>query len=245
MPGGAPMPDRRPGNGLPLFALTLLAGGVVAAVSVCADPPPDRRDFAGLYPQPFGELGDWLHTGLVEPLGAGAYVFLVGWVTVSIALIRGRRWSVWLMRIAGWALLTGCAALVADWIGPERISGPVAGSGGSVGAFASLWLDAHFQRAGAILVLVGAAWLGVLLTADHVVMPLFRFVRDSLAIVWRLLRLLLARRPKSEVRTKRDRDVSVRHFDRPVTTDTVVISHTPIPDDEPVPKLRLSYELPP
>ncbi|HJZ90291.1 MAG TPA: DNA translocase FtsK [Gemmataceae bacterium] len=241
------MPDRRPGNGLPLFALTLLAGGLTAAVSVFAYPPPDRPDLPGLYPRPFDDFGDWLRRALVEPLGAGVYVFLFGWLTIALSLLRGRRWLVWLMRVTGWAVLTSCGALIADWIGPERIGGPVAGSGGSVGAFASFWLDAHFQRPGSILILITATAFGVLLAADRVVMALFRLVRGIGAIFARVVWSILTWRPEIRPATRPGKAVTGNRpeSDGPVSPDTVVISHTPIADDEPAPKLRLSYELPP
>src|SRR4051812_37700786 len=121
------MPDRPAGTGLPLFALTVLAGGLAVGASVVAFPPPGRPSLQGLYPQPFGEVGAALREALVEPLGAGAWMFVLGWLAVGITLLRRRRLMA-LARVAGWAVLTGCACLAADWIGPEALPGPLAGS---------------------------------------------------------------------------------------------------------------------
>src|SRR5262249_54874217 len=127
------MPDRRAGNGLPLFALTLFCSGVAAAIGVLSSPPPERPDLPGLYPQPLGELGYELRSGLVDPLGAAVYVFIAGWIIVAVGMLRCRKWPAWSRRATGWILLTATAALAADWIGPDRLGGPVTGSGGAGG----------------------------------------------------------------------------------------------------------------
>src|SRR5262245_46381683 len=170
------MPDRRAGNGIPWFAVTILLTGLAAAVAVLAFPPTGRPSLPGLYPQPFDEVGADLREAIVEALGAGAWVFLLGWLSIGFSRLRGRPWLPWLGRVLGWALLTASTCVMADWIGPDRLPGPLPGSGGSVGAFAALWLDAHLQRAGT-LVLVAAALLGLFLAADRVVLCLLRSLR--------------------------------------------------------------------
>jgi len=244
------MADKRPAGELPLFALTLIVCGLVALAAVCADPPADQRTLYGLYSQPFGELGDDLRSALVEPLGAGVYVLLFGWLVVACSILRGRRWLTWTMRVVGWIMLTACASLVADWIGNTNIPSPLTGSGGSIGAFANFWLDTKFERTGSILVLIAASSLGVWLAADHAIMAGIRFIRMMGRTVERGLKSLFAWRTVDlEIMVHKEANHSIPKLaavaEVPVTTDTVVISHTPVPDDEPARRpTRTSYELP-
>src|SRR5262245_56076655 len=115
------MPDRPAGKGLPLFALTVLAGGLVFGVASAAFPRAGQRSLPGLYPHPFSVVGAGLREAVVDPLGAGAWTFVLGWLAVGVALVRRRRRLTIAARIAGWALLTGCTCLLADRIGPDRL----------------------------------------------------------------------------------------------------------------------------
>jgi DNA segregation ATPase FtsK/SpoIIIE, S-DNA-T family len=250
------MPDRPAGTGFPLFALTVLFSGLAVATALGAYPPPGRPSLPGLYPQPFGEAGGNLREILVEPLGSGAWVFVLGWLAVGVSLLRCRRLAS-LARAVGWAILTGCACLIADWIGPDDLPGPLTGPGGSVGAFASVWLDARFERAGAILVLIAGALLGVVLAADSVVRWALRavrwagrLVRGGGRAVGRMVRSLFKRHPARAKRKRVVGEVPIRARDAgsegPTSPETVVITKTPLPDDLPLPKPSLlSYELPP
>src|SRR5437660_82338 len=123
------MPDRPAGNGLPLFALTVLAGGLVIGAAVGAFPPPGHPSLPGFYPQPIPGVGNVLREAVIEPLGAGAWVFVSGWIAVGLSLLR-RRPLTSLVRVVGWGVLTGCGCLVADWIGPDVLPGPITGRGG-------------------------------------------------------------------------------------------------------------------
>jgi DNA segregation ATPase FtsK/SpoIIIE, S-DNA-T family len=241
------MSARRAGNGLPLFATTILAAGLAAAVCVGAQAPADYPGLPGYYPQPFGPVGDDVRTALVAPLGAGVYVFLVGWLTVAVSLFRGRRWLLWSARTTGWAVLTACGCLIADWVGPADIAGPVSGPGGSVGALIAFRLADTFTRTGAILVLIAATGFGVLFAADHVVMGIVRFIRGVGRLVQRTVSAVITRRPRTiEIpMVAEPEDRRVRLADEPVSPETVVISHTPVPNDESTPRPRLfAYELP-
>src|SRR5829696_6706477 len=99
------MPDRPSGTGLPLFALTVLLGGLVVGATVLATPPANHPSIPGLYPQPIPNVGDDLRRAVVEPLGAGAWVFVFGWLAVGVSLLR-RRLLRSLARLLGWILLT-------------------------------------------------------------------------------------------------------------------------------------------
>jgi DNA segregation ATPase FtsK/SpoIIIE, S-DNA-T family len=250
------MADRPAGTGLPLFALTVLAGGLAVATAVVAAPTPGRPSLPGFYPQPLPGLGSDLRETIVEPLGAGAWVFAVGWLAVGVSLFR-RRWLKSMVRVVGWAVLTACSCLVADWIGLERLPGPLTGSGGSVGAFAAVRLDAHFSRSEAIVLLIAAAMFGLLLAAGLLVR---RVGRIAVALGRVVVRLALrvgrgavrgARAPfgRREVSPRRQRAAaqpSIRSVpsDGPVSPETVVITKTPVTGELARPSL-LSYELPP
>jgi DNA segregation ATPase FtsK/SpoIIIE, S-DNA-T family len=261
------MPDRRAGNGLPLFGLTILLSGLAVGAVVLAFPATGRPSLPGLYPQPFGEAGADLREALIEPLGAGVWMFLLGWLAVGVSRLRGRRLLPWLGRVLGWVVLTACSCVVADWIGPDRLPGPLTGSGGSLGAFAAIWLDGHFQRIGAILILAAGSLLGITLAADFVVRRVARFLR---AVARRLVRLLAAvgrgviwlvravvrRRANRPVKVKPAfaDGVPIRHQSAPpvaadvgpMSPETVVITKTPLPGEVALPKSSfLSYELPP
>src|SRR4051812_49297776 len=120
-----PKPRRR----LDAVALTLFAAGGLLAAAVGSY----RRLGGG--PNLFGEPGDAAAEYLVEPLGWAAVVFLVGWFVLAGLLAVNRSWGRFTVRLTGWALLTVCAAVAADWLGPPLPMASVAGRGGSVGAF--------------------------------------------------------------------------------------------------------------
>src|SRR5262245_7122973 len=265
------MPDSRMGNGLPWFALTLLACGLAAAAVVGAYPPATHPGLPGLYPQPLGPLGDALRSDLVDPLGAAVYVFLFGWLAVAVAMLRRRGPFYWGSRAVGWTVVTACAAVGADWIGPARLPGPVAGCGGSVGAAISFWLDANLQRPWAVVVMSVATGTGVLLALPRVVGAVMRLLRATGRLVGRstrraaglaaqFARFVFEPRPGQPAKRPRPAlvragDVTIRHHaggdadipdGEPLSPDTVVISHTPLPGELPtVQPPLLSYELPP
>jgi DNA segregation ATPase FtsK/SpoIIIE, S-DNA-T family len=250
------MSDRPVGNGLPLFALTVLLGGLVVGAAVLAYPSSDRPSLPGVYPQPISEVGDDLRDAVVEPLGAGAWLFVFGWLTVGMAMLRRRRWLTVAARVLGWIVLTACACLVADWIGIDHLPGPLTGSGGSVGAFGAVWLDGHFERAGAVLVLIAAALFGLTLVADYVVLRIVRVIRAVGRCIGKLAQPLFRRStylpPKrapvvvSEIAVRPRAPEPVVHSEGPVSPETVIITKTPLMDELPIPKPSLlSYELPP
>jgi S-DNA-T family DNA segregation ATPase FtsK/SpoIIIE len=250
------MPDRPAGNEFPLFALTVLAGGLAIGAAVLAIPSPGRPSLPGAYPQPLPGLGDDLRGAIVEPLGAGAWVFAIGWLAVGVSLLR-RRWLKSVARLLGWAILTAYSCLVADWTGPSRLPGPLAGSGGSVGASASVWLDARFERPEVIVILTVVAFVGLYLAADSVVRWVVRLIRAVARAAMQFIRgtgaaavgiarapfrwRVITSPPKLLATPSVARSVS---NDGPLSPETVIITKTPLPDELHRPSL-LSYELPP
>lgn len=170
------MPGRPAGTGPSSFVITLVIGGVFAAGSVLGGPSPEVASLPGLFPQPFGPAGLWLREQLIEPAGAGAYVFLVGWITLAITLFFNTSLRSFAGRFSGWALLVACASLIADRAGAGSVVGPLAGPGGMIGAMANTWLTGQFSPAGCVLMLVAGIMLGVLLAADHGVMAAIHLI---------------------------------------------------------------------
>jgi S-DNA-T family DNA segregation ATPase FtsK/SpoIIIE len=270
------MSSGRPaGSGPSAAVITLLAGGVLAAASVLGAPAPDVASLPGLFPQPFGPAGEWLREQLIGPAGAGAYVFLAGWVTLAVTLFFNTSVRSLLGRMAGWALLVGGAALIADRVTAVAHAGPLAGAGGTIGAALNAMLSSSFSPAGCVLMLIAGITLGVLLAADHGVMALIYLTCWTGATTRRLgaaLREKLKRKPaalvpvdlpdsepvilpirqsfriNSHAETKSDLSIVAPTPlpDRPRTPDTVPISKSVNQRVERTPPAnRLSYELPP
>jgi DNA segregation ATPase FtsK/SpoIIIE, S-DNA-T family len=238
------MSERRPGNGLPVLAATLLACGLIVAIAVLAESGPEFPAPIGLYPQPFGDLGEDLRADLIQSLGAGVYVFVLGWLAIGCMLFRSIRWHKLLLRTMGWTVLAACAALASDRVGPEHIPGPLTGSGGSVGAALASQIEASFPSAGSLIFLIAATLIGLMLAADPIVGLGIRSARSVGRSFRKLIRAVYRHRPRIE-RPAAAFNATVLD-DIPISPETVVISHTPIPDDEPAAAPpRLSYELPP
>jgi DNA segregation ATPase FtsK/SpoIIIE, S-DNA-T family len=136
-----------------------------------------------------GPPGAWLAQELFNALGVSVYVLLTGWlVLVILRLARRQSTRLWFVRLAGWLILLPCAAVAADWIGPERLGGPITGSGGAVGAWLTAWLDEEFIPLGASLLFAGAVLLGLTLAADAVVRAALRLLFRILIVIGKLIR---------------------------------------------------------
>ena len=85
-----------------------------------------------------GPFGDSLAGELHQTLGSTVPVFLAAWFVLVIFLLMRKSWGTWGLRLSGWLMLLPCAAITADYLGPEWLSGPVVGSGGALGLAA--WL---------------------------------------------------------------------------------------------------------
>jgi S-DNA-T family DNA segregation ATPase FtsK/SpoIIIE len=164
------MSDRRAMH-LDWVAAGLLVCGLVVALSILSYDPADPPGSA-IYPanaEPanlLGPLGAWLAHELIETLGVAAYVLLAAWFVLVVMLFLRRSLFLWSLRLAGWLLLLPCSAYVADCLGPSYLGGPPTGSGGTLGAWLATMLEQHFQRAGQVLIVASSWLLGLVLTAD-------------------------------------------------------------------------------
>lgn len=176
------MPDKPspvPRWRLDAVALTLLAAGVALAVAVGSG-----RPFTG-GPNLLGSAGEKVAAFVIDPLGWAAVVFLAGWFAVVGLLVVNRSWPRVAVRVIGWAVLTATAAVVADWVGAKLPAAAVAGRGGSIGAFLAFHLDDTLDATTQQAALGVAAFLGLLLTADWLVVGFFRLVGAVLRRVWK------------------------------------------------------------
>jgi S-DNA-T family DNA segregation ATPase FtsK/SpoIIIE len=186
------MPDRRRLR-LDLIACGLLFAGLLVALSVFsfdpADPPgtsvhPRHAEPANL----LGPAGARLAHGLWETLGAAVYVLLVSWFVLVLLLVLRRGILTWSLRLAGWLLLVPCAALVADYLGPDHLGGPVSGSGGTLGAWLATGLESGFRPAGRVLVVGSCVLLALVLTGDFILIRLWWGAWRIARWLWRLVR---------------------------------------------------------
>ena len=166
------MSDRRSWR-LDAAAGLLLVAGLLLAVAVFSHDPADLDEGVyPLHPTPHNLLalpGAWVARALVGGLGAAVHVFLAAWFVLVLLLFLRRGWLTWGLRLAGWLVLTPCAAVLADRYGGDWTGSPPAGPGGAVGAWLSLWLSAHFDL-GVQLTLIGLlVLLGAALSADFLV----------------------------------------------------------------------------
>ncbi len=213
----------RHGSRLDFFAWGLLAVGLIVAVAVFSHEPGSEWSYP---PRQTGNLlgpaGAWLSQELYGALGAAVHVLLATWfVLVLMLLLRGYNLT-WLLRLAGWLLLLPCAAVLADWIGPDLLGGSLAGGGGSVGAWLTAWLECEFTPLGRALVFAGSLFAGLLLTADFL---LVRVARAGWFVVRTAARI--PRRQKSFAETPAFFGTTPRKvpLSRKLDTEAIPINH--------------------
>jgi S-DNA-T family DNA segregation ATPase FtsK/SpoIIIE len=173
---------------LDLAALGLLLAGLLVALSVFSHDP--AAGSASSSPRSertanfLGPAGNWLATSLHETLGVAVHVLLASWfVLVILLFLRRRRWT-WTIRLLGWLLLIPCAAVAADVIGPGWLPERLTGTGGTLGAWLHGWLAARFAPIAQALVYIGSVLLGLLLSADFVVVRVLR-------VSWQVLKSVI------------------------------------------------------
>lgn len=166
-------------------AIALLATTLLVLVSVvthdAADPvatpfwPLDRvyQPDALVYPgnamvsNACGRLGALISDCLLQNLGLSVALVIAaaGGVTTSL-LHRGGMNAPVLRSLGGCITLPAAASALAML--PTQIDGmPVVGNGGRLGAMASMWLLDHFAPAGAWILTLTAAMVGLLLISDY------------------------------------------------------------------------------
>jgi S-DNA-T family DNA segregation ATPase FtsK/SpoIIIE len=147
-------------------ALVLLLTGLAVAMAVFSfegTGEPERSSNL------FGEPGDWLAGELYQALGSAVYVLLAAWFVLVLLLLMRKSWRTWARRLAGWIILVPCAAIGADYLGPTLLGGPLAGSGGTLGAWLRELLEEQWAAPACLFVLGGIVACGFLLATDFLV----------------------------------------------------------------------------
>jgi S-DNA-T family DNA segregation ATPase FtsK/SpoIIIE len=150
---------------LDAVAITLAVAWAVVAGSVLGHPP-----LTGLQPL-LGPAGAELAAALVNPLGLGVGMVLLGWAALVGRYVAREGWQRLTVRAVGWVILTGAAAAVTDAV-PQLAVGQtvsVYGPGGSVGAAGRLFLDARLPQPLPAVGLAALTLLGLCLAADWLV----------------------------------------------------------------------------
>jgi S-DNA-T family DNA segregation ATPase FtsK/SpoIIIE len=172
------MPDTRRLR-LDFTAAALLLAGLLVALSVFSYTPADAPGNT-VYPPPavpanvLGPGGAWVAHGLYEALGVAVYALLASWFVLVVLLFLRRGLTTWLLRLVGWLLLVPGAALAGDALGADLVGGPVAGGGGVLGAWLTVWLEANLYPVGRLLIVGSCYLLAVILTGDFVLARLFQ-----------------------------------------------------------------------
>jgi DNA segregation ATPase FtsK/SpoIIIE, S-DNA-T family len=160
---------------LDFIAWGLLLVGLVGAVALFSHEPGSATSYPSTPPANLlGPAGAWVSQELYEALGAAVHVLLAIWfVLVLMLLLRRGSWT-WCRRLVGWLVLLPCAAVAADWVGPDLAGGTMPGSGGAVGAWLADWMEHEFPAMGRVALFAGCLFVGLLLTADVAVVWLLR-----------------------------------------------------------------------
>lgn len=165
---------------LDAVALTLFVAGGLLAVAVGSGRALFGR--ANL----FGDPGDTVADYLTEPLGWGALVFLLGWFAFAGLLVVSRAPARLAVRLIGWAILTTCSAVAADWFGSKLPPTSVAGPGGSIGAFVHFRLEDVLEFPWDWAAFVATVAVGLGLAVDWLVRGFAQAVWTVLRVLWKL-----------------------------------------------------------
>jgi S-DNA-T family DNA segregation ATPase FtsK/SpoIIIE len=176
-PGVPIMADRR-GARVDLFAWGLLLAGLMVALCVFS-----HEHAAGtMLSTPassnlLGVPGAWLAQDLFDLFGSAVYIFLASWFVLVLLLLQRKCLRAWSLRLAGWLVLIPCTAAAADFLGSPFLGGPVTGSGGSLGALVTAWLDDQLSPIPAGILFGTVLLASLYLAVDFAVVRAFRAVR--------------------------------------------------------------------
>jgi S-DNA-T family DNA segregation ATPase FtsK/SpoIIIE len=145
-------------------------------------------------PHLLGPIGHWLGLILLETFGLGVYVFLAGWFVLVVMLLLRRGLVKWTLRCTGWLLLILCTAVASDNSNLHWSGSPITGNGGSLGAWLSSRLSAHFDPPFQVILVSVALVLGLVLAMNFVLAYSYkilgRIVSRTAKIAARLLSFL-------------------------------------------------------
>jgi S-DNA-T family DNA segregation ATPase FtsK/SpoIIIE len=183
-----------PRSRLDIAAGTFLLLGFLAALSVFSYDPADPPS-ARIYPphdKPrnlLGAPGAWLAQMLHETLGIAVYGLLAGWFVLVILLLLRRSPVQWSLRLVGWVSMVPCVAVVASYVGALYAHAPLAGNGGSLGAWLGQWLEESFHPPWRTLILAGWSLLSLFLTVDFMILSVWKLIRWTYTALLARLRI--------------------------------------------------------
>ncbi len=159
----------------------------------------DPADIGGVPPQPFSSLfkfesavyplneqprnwcGWWgacASQTLVQALGVGSMLVVVGLTVLAIWMFRVQSNYVRASRQFGWLLVILATTTLVSLLRWNTPLSSVIGSGGYLGAMASTWLNEHFAILGSMILALTVLIAGLLLSTDYMVVR---------AVAWMLL----------------------------------------------------------
>lgn len=186
-----PSPTPLARRGFDTVALTLGAAGLFLTFSLFS------RAGAERFAPPTGKdlvfATSFLRHHLFDALGLSAYGFAAAWLLVAAQRFRRFGWLSLVRRSLGWAILVAAATIFLDRFG-SQLGGPVVGTGGTIGAAGSLWLEQTLHPALAWGLLGLALAVGLALAAEPVVRIIWSVAAGIvravfLMIEWIVLRL--------------------------------------------------------
>ncbi|MFO0904439.1 MAG: DNA translocase FtsK 4TM domain-containing protein [Pirellulales bacterium] len=133
---------------------------------------PERTQFGNAC----GRWGALVADLLLTAFGVGAYYLVASLALFDYALLRRDPPDMLPLRITGWTgSLIGLTALAAIGL-PEWSPGPMAGSGGYLGALGAGLLQHHFALLGSVILSSSFVLGGLLMCSDHLVPMVLKFV---------------------------------------------------------------------
>lgn len=160
------------------YCLVLVLAGIMALawlsmITYCPLDPPSPHVLPAQEPQnAAGIVGSHVAYALRYWLGAGAYTGLAVMSIAAVAMMMGGRISDLPWRIVGLALLVVCTSSLAYLVAPVGADDIAAGSVGIIGLAVGRFVLASFSRSGAFVVVSFALCVGLMLTADNLIVRL-------------------------------------------------------------------------
>ncbi len=139
---------------------------------------------SSVWPQPdpvhngCGRAGAWISFQLMHYLGAGTYPFLMVLTLGALFQLARQPVNGVVLRLIGLALLTSATAALSHMLDGKVSPGLVEGRGGIVGIALAAVLKTGFSTWGAWMVVIAANVVGLLLTADDLLL------RTPLGVAW-------------------------------------------------------------
>ena len=214
----APEPQGLAGGNFARYCLVLCLAGVVtlawlSLLTYSPTDPPAKLLTPAKTPvsNAAGTVGAHLAYTLRHYLGGGAYMGL-GFATVAaVVMVFGGRVKEWRWRLAGVVLLVTATSAALFMIDPQRVADDYAsGPSGVVGLATGRFLLGRFAPVGSWVMLIIALCIGLMLTADNLVMRLPQYGRKAWDNRKELSQVVQAMKGPTKIRAAANLPVSPR-----------------------------------